>query len=96
MYCSAGHTRKKTPPVSRRGGFGFFQFHLGAVDASSYTYVEVEEKGQKSWVAVMKTAVEKGDIVEFPDSPPMVNFESKTLKKTFDKIIFAEGMRIVK
>ena len=74
--------------------------HKGKVvqtmDAAGYTYVEVEEKGQKLWLAVMKTEVKKGDIVEFPDSPPMVNFESKTLKKTFDKIIFAEGLRVVK
>lgn len=74
--------------------------HKGKVvqtmNAAGYTYVEVEEKGQKLWLAVMKTEVKKGDIVEFPDSAPMVNFESKTLKKTFDKIIFAEGLRVVK
>jgi hypothetical protein len=69
---------------------------LQTMDASSYTYVEVEEKGQKLWLAVMKTAVKKGDIVEFPDSPPMINFTSKTLNRTFDKIIFAQGLRIVK
>lgn len=67
-----------------------------AMDVSSYTYVEVEEKGQKLWLAVMKTAVKKGDIVEFPDSPPMINFTSKTLNRTFDKIIFAQGLRVVK
>jgi len=74
--------------------------HKGKVvqtmDASSYTYVEVEEKGEKLWLAVMKTAVKKGDIVEFPDSPPMVNFTSKTLNRTFDKIIFAQALRVVK
>lgn len=69
---------------------------LQTMDAAGYTYVEVEEKGQKLWLAVMKTAVKKGDIVEFPDSPPMLNFESKTLKRTFDKIIFAETLRVVK
>ena len=69
---------------------------LQTMDASSYTYVEVEEKGQKLWLAVMKTTVKKGDIVEFPDSSPMINFTSKTLNRTFDKIIFAQGLRIVK
>jgi len=69
---------------------------LQTMDASSYTYVEVEEKGQKLWLAVMKTAVKKGDIVEFPDSPPMINFTSKTLNRTFDKIIFAQGLKVVK
>lgn len=74
--------------------------HKGKVtqtmDAAGYTYVEVEEKGQKLWVAVMQTKVNVGDTVEFPDSPPMVNFQSKSLKRTFDKIIFAPGLRISK
>jgi glucose/arabinose dehydrogenase len=79
--------------------------HKGKVlqtqDAGSYTYVEVEENGQKLWVAFMKEAVQKegiktGDAIEFPDSPPMVNFQSKELKKTFDKVIFAAGLRKTK
>lgn len=72
--------------------------HKGKVtqtmDAAGYTYVEIDEKGQKIWVAVMQTKVKVGDMVEFPDSPPMVNFQSKSLKRTFDKIIFAPGLRI--
>lgn len=69
---------------------------LQTMDSGGYTYLEVEENGQKLWVAVMQTPVKVGEVVEFPDSPPMVNFQSKTLKKTFDKIIFAAGVRIVK
>ena len=65
-----------------------------AVNASGYTYVQVEENGQKLWVAVMETNVKPGDIVEFPDSSPMVNFKSKSLNRTFDKIFFAPGLRI--
>jgi nitrous oxide reductase accessory protein NosL len=69
---------------------------LSTKDAAGYTYLEVEENGQKLWVAVMQTKVNIGDVVEFPDSPPMVNFQSKSLNRTFDKIIFAPGIRIVK
>jgi hypothetical protein len=69
---------------------------LQVMEAGAYTYVEVEEKGQKLWIAALKTKLSKGDIVEFPDSKPMEKFESKTLKKTFDKIIFAENLRVVK
>jgi hypothetical protein len=72
--------------------------HKGKVvetmNAAGYTYVQVEENGQKLWVAVMETKVNVGDTVEFPDSPPMINFQSKSLKRTFDKIIFAPGLRI--
>ena len=69
---------------------------VSTMNSGGYTYVEVEENGQKIWVAVMETKVKAGDVVEFPDSPPMVNFQSKSLKRTFDKIIFAPGLRIAK
>lgn len=87
----AGMQTQEIPPGAVRKGKV-----VQTMDASSYTYVEVEEKGQKVWLAVMKTAVNKGDIIEFPDSPPMVNFTSKTLNRTFDQIIFAQGLRVVK
>ncbi len=67
---------------------------LSTMDAAGYTYIEVEEKGQKLWVAVMQVKVKAGDEVEFPDSPPMENFHSKTLNRTFDKIIFSSALRI--
>jgi nitrous oxide reductase accessory protein NosL len=69
---------------------------LTTMDAAGYTYMEVEENGQKLWVAIMQTPIKVGDVVEFPDSPPMANFQSKTLKRTFEKIIFAPAVRIVK
>jgi hypothetical protein len=69
---------------------------LETMDSGGYTYIQVDENGQKLWLAVMQTKVNKGDMIEFPDSPPMVNFQSKTLKRTFDKIIFASGIRITK
>lgn len=74
--------------------------HKGKVvttmDAAGYTYMEVEEDGKKLWVAIMQTPIKVGDVVEFPDSPPMTNFQSKTLKRTFDQIIFAPAVRVVK
>ena len=67
---------------------------VSTMNAAGYTYIEVEEKGKKLWVAVTEVNVKVGDDVEFPDSPPMDNFHSKTLDRTFDKIIFSPGIRI--
>ncbi len=69
---------------------------LQVMDAGSYIYLEVEEKGQKLWVAALKIKAAKGDMVEFPDSKPIENFQSKTMNKTFDKIFFADALRVVK
>lgn len=67
---------------------------ISTMNAAGYTYIEVEEKGKKLWIAVMEVKVKAGDDIEFPDSPPMDNFHSKTLDRTFDKIIFSPGIRI--
>jgi len=67
---------------------------VDTMNAAGYTYLQVEENGQKLWVAVMETQVKPGDIVEFPDSAPMLNFHSKSLNRTLDKIIFSPGLRI--
>jgi hypothetical protein len=64
------------------------------MNSAGYTYVEVDEKGKKLWVAVIETKIKTGDKVEFPDSPPMENFYSKTLNRTFEKIIFSPVIRV--
>jgi hypothetical protein len=87
----AGLKSQEIPPgVSRKGKV------VQTIETSSHTYLEVEEKGQKFWIAALKTEIKKGDIVEFADAPLMLNFTSKALNRTFDKIIFASALRIVK
>jgi hypothetical protein len=67
------------------------------MNSGGYTYVEAaDEKGVKVWMALPETKVAKGDKIEYPETPPMMNFQSKTLNKTFDKILFIPGIRIVK
>ncbi len=67
---------------------------ISTMDAAGYTYIEVEEKGQKLWVAAMQTKLKAGDEVEFADSQPMVNFTSKTLNRTFERIYFVSALRV--
>lgn len=81
------------PPVQPTGAM-----HKGKVvatmNAASYTYLQVEEKGQKIWAATTQTKLKVGDEVEFPDSPVMQNFTSKTLNRTFDRIYFVSTLRV--
>ena len=67
---------------------------LSTMNAAGYTYLEVEENGKKLWAAVMETKVKAGDTVEFPDVPPMENFRSNSLNRTFEKIIFSSAIRV--
>lgn len=62
------------------------------MDSGGYTYAQVENKGVKTWVACPKTKVVKGQNITFAPGMEMQNFESKTLKRTFDRIIFSGGV----
>ncbi|HIJ96292.1 MAG TPA: hypothetical protein HPP94_11265 [Desulfuromonadales bacterium] len=67
------------------------------MNSGGYTYVEAtDDKGQKSWLALPEIKVAVGDSIEYPETPPLANFQSKTLNKTFEKISFIPGIRIVK
>lgn len=62
------------------------------MDASGYTYVSVDTGAEKVWVAGPKTMVKVGDEVFIPEGSPINNFESKTLGRTFESIIFATSI----
>lgn len=61
------------------------------MDSGRYTYVCLEKNGKKIWLAVPKMIIIKGQNISFKPGIEMVNFESKTLNRKFDKIIFSEG-----
>lgn len=61
------------------------------MDSGRYTYVCLEKNGKKTWLAVPQMKVVKGKNMSFMPGSEMVNFESKTLKRTFDRIIFSSG-----
>jgi hypothetical protein len=67
---------------------------VATMNAAGYTYLQVEENGQKIWAAAKETKLKVGDEVEFPESTVMQNFTSKTLNRTFDKIYFVSTLRV--
>lgn len=61
---------------------------LEVKDVESYTYLRLQTKEGETWAAVNKTPVKKGAEVTIENAMVMNNFESKSLKKKFDKIVF--------
>jgi hypothetical protein len=75
-----------------------FAFTTAAVviDASIYTYMQVSSDKGPVWLAASKTTVAKGDTISYPDGNVMTNFTSKSLNRTFDKIIFLDKVKVEK
>ena len=63
------------------------------MNAGGYTYVLIENNGKKTWVAGPQTTVKVGQQVSCEPGMEMKNFTSKTLKRTFDSIVFSGGIR---
>lgn len=65
---------------------------LETMDASGYTYVNVETATGPVWAAMPQSKVEVGEEIALAGGMEMQNFESKTLGRTFDSVIFSSGM----
>ena len=62
------------------------------MDASGYTYAAVQTDDKKSvWTAGPQTALKLGTVVDLKSSTVMHNFNSKTLNRTFDRILFVSS-----
>ena len=69
---------------------------LEVIDASIYTYMQVSTDKGPIWIAASKTSVSKGATISFPDGAEMTNFTSKSLNRTFEKIIFLDKIKVEK
>lgn len=68
---------------------------LSTLDAPGYTYMELANTEKRFWIAAPTTRVKTGDRVRFDQSMVMKNFNSKTLNRTFDQIIFVNSATVL-
>ena len=66
-------------------GFGTV---VETMDSGGYTYMKIKTQAGEMWTAVNQAKVKKGQTVTIATPMLMENFESKTLKRKFDKIVF--------
>jgi hypothetical protein len=59
-------------------------------DVDSYTYLRLKTADGEIWAAVPTTTAKKGAQVTIANPMTMENFESKALKKKFDRIVFGQ------
>jgi len=70
--------------------------HVGKVaetmNSGGYTYILLQTKTKMFWVAIAETKVDLGQDVVLAPGMEMIDFNSKSLDRTFDSIIFSEGL----
>lgn len=64
--------------------------------AGGYSYIEVDRGGAVVWVAAMETPMKPGDRIEWQGGSSMQNFTAKSIGRTFDRIIFASSVAVVR
>jgi len=69
---------------------------LQVMDASIYTYMQVTSDNGPVWLAASKTSVPKGATISYPNGAVMANFHSKSMNRTFDRIIFLDKIEVLK
>ena len=65
------------------------------LDAAGYTYIQVKAGDESIWLAAPQMTITKGATVEWGSAMTMTNFPSKTLNRTFDKILFVQNVSVV-
>lgn len=90
---SAQDASKATQAAKLADNEGIVVSHM---DAGGYTYMELDNGGNKFWIAAPTTTVNNGDHVRFVENMVMTNFTSKTLNRTFSTLIFVTSTEIKK
>ena len=63
--------------------------------AAGYTYIQLEtETGQVVWLATPETDMAVGTHVSWQGGSKMTNFTSSSLDRTFDEILFVQGISV--
>jgi hypothetical protein len=64
--------------------------------AAGYTYMNVDTgTGKPVWIAATMMRVKNGNTVQWADAAVMRNFNSKSLHRTFDEILFVSNASVI-
>jgi len=55
-----------------------------------YVYLRCQEKDKDIWLASVSREFEVGEVITFVNAPPMTDFQSKSLNRTFPEVILTD------
>lgn len=65
------------------------------MNSGGYTYALVEKGGAKTWVALPQSTIAVGSEIVCKPGMEMSNFKSTSLNRSFENIVFSEGLAAV-
>lgn len=65
---------------------------LEVIQVANYTYLRVKENDSEIWIAAPSLDTKPGDTLYYENGMLMSQFESKELKRIFDKILFVDKL----
>jgi hypothetical protein len=78
---------------SSPSGDGAVTVKVKAIEqVANYTYLLVKGKGPEYWIAVSSTEIQVGESITYQGGMLMENFHSKELDRTFEKVLFLDGL----
>lgn len=69
---------------------------IEVINVAGYTYLHIEDKDRKEWIAGNANEIKKGDTVRYSKGSVMRDFFSKALNRTFPEILFTSAIQIEK
>lgn len=61
---------------------------IDTMNSGGYTYVQIKKPDSTFWAAGPQVELSKGDVIVVQEQMWMNNFTSKTLDRTFDRLLF--------
>jgi hypothetical protein len=61
-------------------------------NAGGYTYIGCQKGSNQIWLATPQITLQNGERISFQEAPPLANFNSKAMGRTFESIAFVPGV----
>jgi hypothetical protein len=92
---SPQHGGVGTPPSAEHEATGNTGTVIETMTSGGYTYVQVDLGDKKLWAVAPRFDVEAGDRVSVPEGRTMADFQSPTLNRSFDEVLFVSSITVL-
>ena len=91
LFLTACQSKEDNTPAADNGNAGHKATVQEVLQATSYTYLKVNDGVKDYWIAITKADVKEGETVYHGDGMEMKNFESRDLDRKFETVYFIQN-----